>query len=1565
MPIRQRALVIGVALTLGAGAAASAFAQAQTQAQPNDPMNVLIDQGKYWQAHKRGDLAEQAWLKVLRIDPKQPDALYGMGIVMSDRKDGAGAQQYLARLRQAAPNYPNIDELARRLGQSSPSDQAVNDARRLAQSGQQASAAQAYRQALGAKPNNPQLALEYYQALGSSPQGWEEARRGLEQLAREHRDDPHFALAYAQHLTYREANRREGIEQLAQLSKDSIVGAQAKAAWRQALLWLGVRASDAPLFQAYLSVAPDDAAVKARADSIAEQDRRASERAQQNAGSDARGRAVAEGFAALDRGDLVTAKARFSSVLASAPNDGDALGGMGVALLKQEQFAQAREYLLRASQQGGAARWREALNSATYWMYTSEGLGEQSNGNLTQAKASFEKAIAVSPGDVTAQTALGDLLMQGGDPRGAEAAFRMALRRQADNPDAIRGLVGALAAQGRGDEALSFANQLTDEQRKKVGGADRLRGEAQAAQARAAEARGDLGNARSLFEDALLSNPDDPWLRLDLARIYAKQGAYANAKSIMDGLIALHPDMPDAYYASALLAADMQDWRYGLSQLEHIPANKRTDQMAMLQHRLWVHQQCDEAVALAKSGRVAQARALLQNAEPIAGTNAELIGAIASAYVNTGDTARALMMVRSAVARSPNDAGLLLTDAGILLNAGQDVELGEVMRRLASMQLTGQQRSDFEKINVAIVVRRTDALRQANDLASAFDVLSPWLAARPNDPDILAALARLYTANNDNANALATYRLALAQNPTDLGLLLNAAGAATQIRKFDFAESTLKQALRIAPNNADALAAMGRMYRAQGRNSLAAQYFQRALIAQNAPLARPGAQTAGANGQPMPSGWDVPLRSRGPIPLPGTNPFANRTSADASNSVPFPAQNTQPYPMPAMPAYTPPTQPATAPYAPYVAPQPQMQPAMQINSLGVLAPQAKSDERDTSPDADGYGPDQYGSSQSGGGLAPGQAYPAQGYAQPQPYQQPYQQPYAQQMPAQPYPQPVYAQPNDVSTPWPMSPQAQAAAQAQATQQPMNAQPASKKRTSKNTRTSNNNAAYAQQQGGYPYPQQQAYPQQQPAYPQQPYPQQRAYAQQPYPQQNYQQQPYPQQPYPQQVYPQNYTNQGYGLVPYVPQPPAPYPTRNAQLQDEQNRQYPQPAQTQPLTVEEELAQINREQTSTVSGGIQFRNRDGENGLSNLTDIEAPLQGRIRAGDGHVTVQVTPVTLDAGTVSNSTNTLARFGSAQSFGTSTVLPGSQTASGVGADVGYEWRGLKADVGATPWGFREQNVVGGVQYRGNITDKVSYKLTAGRRAVTDSLVSYAGAHDSASDLQWGGVTSNGLRGDAGWDDGTNGLYVNASWAYLMGRNVASNNAVKGGGGVYTRLVKDPDQTLTVGVNTTLMHYDKNLSYFTFGQGGYFSPQQYAILNLPIEYMGRNGPFTYDLKASIGVQHYRQDASDYFPTNSTYQTAAANAANAKNAAAGSNVVDSNAVYPGQSKTGVSYSIDAVGEYQLAPQLAVGAAASFGNAYQYREFVAAVYVRYAFTKQTGLSVFPPSALRSPYLPVNE
>jgi len=110
------ASLVGLAL---AGNVALTLPHVAYAATPN-PLQELIDQGKYWQAHNRGDLAEQAWEKVLHADPNQPDALLGMGIVMVDRKDVAAAQQYLQKLRQVAPNYPGLDQLSQRLGQTTP-----------------------------------------------------------------------------------------------------------------------------------------------------------------------------------------------------------------------------------------------------------------------------------------------------------------------------------------------------------------------------------------------------------------------------------------------------------------------------------------------------------------------------------------------------------------------------------------------------------------------------------------------------------------------------------------------------------------------------------------------------------------------------------------------------------------------------------------------------------------------------------------------------------------------------------------------------------------------------------------------------------------------------------------------------------------------------------------------------------------------------------------------------------------------------------------------------------------------------------------------------------------------------------------------------------------------------------------------------------------------------------------------------------------------------------------------------------------------------------------------------
>ena len=305
MRLSALALSLRFALSLTAVCCvATASPDALAQAS-KDPLNVLIDQGKYWQSHQRGDLAEQAWLKVLRIDPKQPDALFGMGMVLADRKDGAGAQQYLARLKAVAPNYPSLDELGRRLGETSVRDQTVNDARRLAQSGQSASAVQEYQRALQRQAGHARIATGVLPgAVGDAAGLGSGAPRSRTTRARQSRRSALRArVCTASDLSRRHAPRRHCAAAEAR-RRDSTVGAQAKKSWRQALLWLDARPSDAALYQAYLQTATDDAAVKARFDSMVQQDKAARERAQDNAATPMRAAApIADGFAALDRND--------------------------------------------------------------------------------------------------------------------------------------------------------------------------------------------------------------------------------------------------------------------------------------------------------------------------------------------------------------------------------------------------------------------------------------------------------------------------------------------------------------------------------------------------------------------------------------------------------------------------------------------------------------------------------------------------------------------------------------------------------------------------------------------------------------------------------------------------------------------------------------------------------------------------------------------------------------------------------------------------------------------------------------------------------------------------------------------------------------------------------------------------------------------------------------------------------------------------------------------------------------------------------------------------------------
>ena len=1462
MSYRHRTLILGLMAALSVPAV-----HAQEPA-----LKALMEQGKYWQGKGNYERAAEAWQKLLRINPNQPEALGGMAIAEANAKHLDNAARYLAQLKSSNPNHPSIPEVEQAVNTIRNAPQLQN-ARELAKAGKPAEAVSTYQAALGRQAPRGPLALEYYQTLGGTAQGWEAARKGLEQLAQESPEDPHIALALAQHLTYRDATRREGIAQLARLASNPDVGSAAVDSWRKALAWIGSRSADIPLYQAFLRAYPGDAAVQARLNEVEREQSQA--RASSAASNDPLRKRTQEAFKALDDGDLEAAEAGFRSVLEARPNDGDALGGFGVLRLRQENFGQARDYLERASRQGQAGRWKSALDSATYWTLIAQATTARENGDLDAARQLLQQALRLDPRETTAENDLADVLVESGQYDAAETLYRRVLARQADNPDAVRGLVGVLAQNNKADEALRIVEQLSPSQQEKVGALGRLRATQALGQAKAAAARGDDTGARVALENALLNDPANAWVRLDLARLYIKLGAMAEARGIMDGLLISNPNMPEALYAHALLSAETQDWSGALATLERVPTANRTRDIAALYKRVWVHVQAASASALASQGRNQEALNLLAQAEPFAGTDPELLGTLALAYTDAGDSNRAMATIRQLLARSARpEPGLRLQYAAILLKTRQDVELAGILRQLQGMPMTAQQRQSFEDLRVAYVVRQADALREAGDLAAAYDTLSPVLNDHPNDPLVIGALARMYAANNDYAQGITLYNRLLEKDPNNLQLLLPAASLAISAKEFPYAESALQIALVRAPQNPEVLTAAGRLYRAEGKTSKATEYFAAAVAAENqlrsSQLAAGGQLTAVQN----------------------QNPFAARNGQSGTARQPFTPLTSSPMPT-AVPVGTQAYYPVSAPVRPLPA---------------VALPQ----QAQAPTAAQTFIPDPASVGRAAQGLPV--------YAQPAP---------VAEAPALPTPAnylPATYQPAPLNT---------ASSGSKASQPPSRSVANQSLGTTRSLQVDNRPApqASAPAAAGPAYNSYNS-PASLPA----------AYAQN--------------SPAPANIPAPAYSSS-------APPVPANAQSWSPSLAPASLPATPQPnglPSTAPRSARDDLRELQQDRIPVATLGLVTRFREGSSGTSQLTDIETPLQLKFDAGDGKLTLQITPTSLSAGTPGSDFGSLSTFGAGPvtSLNQPTLLPGSQSATGAGVGVAYETGRLKVDVGTTPLGFQNVDITGGVRYSVPLGDQTAVGINLSRRPVTDSLLSFAGATDTRTGLKWGGVSATGGRLDFSWDAGDFGFYTYGAAYALTGNNVASNSKVEAGGGLYWRVNQTPNSGLTTGLNLTAMGYNKNLSNFTYGQGGYFSPQSYLLMSVPIDWSQRSNRISYQVKGSIGLQHFSESASAYFPTDGTMQAAAVQAANSAFAfgLAGSN--SNGAIYPSQTKTGLGYNLGVALEYQIHPQVFFGGHVAIDNAQDYRQFTGGIYVRYALEPYSGLQALPLNAIHSPY-----
>ncbi len=388
------------------------------------------------------------------------------------------------------------------------------------------------------------------------------------------------------------------------------------------------------------------------------------------------------------------------------------------------------------------------------------------------------------------------------------------------------------------------------------------------------------------------------------------------------------------------------------------------------------------------------------------------------------------------------------------------------------------------------------------------------------------------------------------------------------------------------------------------------------------------------------------------------------------------------------------------------------------------------------------------------------------------------------------------------------------------------------------------------------------------------------------------------------------------------------------------------------IDKSISSLERSLAPSISMEGDYVGHNGQAGLNKMNSYVMPVEAVFSpAGTGQMTLTVTPVSISA-------NRLPNFGAnVQSFGTMGFgltapygdtfapytyhasvykgkFPGELSSFGTALDLRYTLGYVSADVGTTPLGFQQQNVVGGLMVSPLLSNSTRVRLILDRRAVEETVISYAGATDPYSGRHWGGVVRTGGRASLESNFGRWSTSVGGAGGVYTGTNVSENASYEMFGRATYPIYSSGRDELRTGVDLHYTSFNKNLEFYTYGQGGYFSPQRSIVLLAPLEYKVQYTSYlSASLDGGIGYQEFNAKKSDVYPTSHALQSAL-------------NAITNNPLltkeYAPFKGSGIMGMISGKIDYVVSPNFSVGAKASFGNAGIYQSYGGGIYGRYVF-----------------------
>lgn len=351
--------------------------------------------------------------------------------------------------------------------------------------------------------------------------------------------------------------------------------------------------------------------------------------------------------------------------------------------------------------------------------------------------------------------------------------------------------------------------------------------------------------------------------------------------------------------------------------------------------------------------------------------------------------------------------------------------------------------------------------------------------------------------------------------------------------------------------------------------------------------------------------------------------------------------------------------------------------------------------------------------------------------------------------------------------------------------------------------------------------------------------------------------------------------------------------------------------------------------SVAAGFAFANKSGTEGEGKLNMASIPIiSGRIYPANKTVlSARVSRITLNAGDL----NTGAVVGQyPRTFRQYSFTP--QTSYGNLYDFAIrfeyqDWISWFATFGITPSGGPlNAKPIGniGMIYR---TEQGYVQAQLYSKAVKESMLSYIGMQDPYSGKAWGAVTESGGSLEFFHSIATNWtIFLKGTYGVLDGTDTEQNTHYSGTAAIAYEFNVQNFEYITVGVAASYESFENNQNHFTYGNGGYFSPEYLGQVLLQGQFLTQEGKkWIAAGTLGLGVQNNRQAASPYFPLKPDGRT-----------------------YPAEESSTAIGLISAQGAYMISPQWLIGGDLGYSVTADYNEGFFALYVRYFFEKRRGL-----------------